>query len=125
MVKIAMVVGILLSSMIANAAGQASASNAAQAHTNTPCIIEGSYQLQTNSNNGSMDASSIQGYVGNESVYWNIFGGIVQAYIGGRNYNLYYSNSGGYETIDGYISSTYVRWSGSSGFISGYQNCVR
>ncbi len=95
-----------------------------RARMDVPCFLEGNINLSTSIFSGS---GSIQGYIGNQSVNLNVFNGRANGYVGNQSVWLDVGIDETYNRIliQGWIRSTYVRWEGVGGYISGYQSCIR
>jgi hypothetical protein len=89
-----------------------------------PCFMEGSFNLRTDQH-APMTPTNLSGYLAGQYISWNIMGGnYVTGTYKGEYVNLNYDHFGSQESISGYIHGGYIRWTGSDGWFSGYQNCI-
>jgi len=94
---------------------------AAEKPTNEDCFLEGFVNLHLS---GSDHSGWLSGWIGSESVNFNVFVDRASGWIKGRYIQLDLSQSGSMLNATGWINSTYVRWSGFNGSINTYQSCI-
>jgi hypothetical protein len=87
------------------------------------CVLQGNISLSLS---GTLQNGTLNGFIGQDSVFLNVMNGQASGMIDGQYVNLTLSQLGGSDDyqVTGFIESTYIQWQGFGSMVTGNQACI-
>jgi hypothetical protein len=93
-----------------------------RANVTIDCVLKGNISLNYF---GDAQNGTLSGYIGQDSIYLNVFSGRISGMIDREFVNLQLESQSGFGlTITGFIRGSYITWRGNGNSFFGYQECI-